>query len=354
MSDAALHQVSVYGVGHFGYAMLRHLAQREGETLHLRAFDREDEVRRSLREKRRHPFHDAPDPLPPGVEIVDQPEKLLEDVRTLVLAVTSDSTREVATRIAESCAMPRLTIVNTAKALDARSGAPLSEIVRESFSGSPIDLTYAAFSGGAIASDMLRRQPLGATLACERAEQRNELVELFASPSLWVEPSADVMGVQLAGAFKNLVSISAGMAEGLGFAFGVETHLISRLAGEIGEFCVRCLGASPATFNIASQCWGNDMWMSCTGPTRNRELGRLIGAGATLEEAAGEMRRQRKTVEGIETMKAMAPIFERFPDELRLLRSVRTVLLERRPAQILFDALMTCPAPSFASSTPAR
>ncbi|MEC9374001.1 MAG: NAD(P)H-dependent glycerol-3-phosphate dehydrogenase, partial [Planctomycetota bacterium] len=94
------------------------------------------------------------------------------------------------------------------------------------------------------------------------------------------------------------------------------------------------------TFAMESQCWGNDMWMSCTGPTRNRALGALIGGGMTLERATAEMARQRKTVEGVQTVHAMAPLFERFPDELPILRVARRILLEDAPAQELFDALM--------------
>ncbi|KAA0003133.1 MAG: hypothetical protein FE044_01935 [Thermoplasmata archaeon] len=49
------------------------------------------------------------------------------------------------------------------------------------------------------------------------------------------------------------------------------------------------LGAKPHTFSMESQCWGNDLWMSCTGKSRNREFGKLIGDGLSPKEALKEM-----------------------------------------------------------------
>jgi glycerol-3-phosphate dehydrogenase (NAD(P)+) len=338
-------RIGVYGVGHFGYALLRHLADKceraIDEPFELLAYDRNDEVRQGLREHGRHPHYDTDKPTPACVTIVDDPETLLEALDLLLLCVTSDSAREVASEAArrlEGRPDPPA-FLNTAKALDSRSGQPLSRVVLPLLAEAGVRPQYAALSGGTIAADMLRNQPLGATVACADADRREALRRLLSSPSLWIEPSDDVLGVELAGAFKNVISICAGMAEGMGFAYGVETHLISRLAGEIGGFCVEELGASPETFSISSQCWGNDMWMSCTGPTRNRELGRLIGSGRTLQEAIEEMTRRRQTVEGVATIHAMAPLFERFPDSLPLLRVARRVMLEHQSPQVLFEAL---------------
>ena len=90
-----LHRVGVYGIGSFGYAMLRHLEHKAEGQISLRAFDRNDEVRRALAEQRHHPYHDAGTPLAKAVTIVDSVPQLIDGLDVLVLAVTSDSTREV-------------------------------------------------------------------------------------------------------------------------------------------------------------------------------------------------------------------------------------------------------------------
>lgn len=341
MSGGAFKRIGIYGIGNFGYALLRLLAPKAASGVCITAFDRNEEVRRLLRDERRHPDFDVSAPLEAEVRIVDDPAVLARESDLLILAAPSDATRDVIGALRPALAeRSSIILMNTAKALDAASGRLLSDVVAENLGGEGPNWRYAVFSGGTIAADMLGGQPLGATVACSDRSFLQPLSETLSSPSLWIQTTDDVRGVQLAGAFKNIVSICAGMTEGLGLAYGAETHLISRLSDEVAEFCISELGAAPSTFALGSQCWGNDMWMSCTGPTRNRALGRLIGSGRLLEEAEREMRAARKTVEGAQTVRALDSIFERYPDALPLLRVARSILLHDAPAQSLFDALM--------------
>lgn len=70
------------------------------------------------------------------------------------------------------------------------------------------------------------------------------------------------------------------------------------------------LGGERETFSISSQSWGNDMFMSATGNTRNRQFGILLGKGMSTEEALLEMEKEKKTVEGIKTLEAIGKITE--------------------------------------------
>ena len=106
------------------------------------------------------------------------------------------------------------------------------------------------------------------------------------------------------------------------------------------EYCVRCLSAARETFSIGSQCWGSDLWMSCTGTTHNRALGELLGQGQSLQEANEQMAAQQKTVEGVQTLRALDPILKDHPDELPLIRTAQQVILHNAPPQTLVDALM--------------
>ena len=113
------------------------------------------------------------------------------------------------------------------------------------------------------------------------------------------------------------------------------------MANEIERFCVRRLGAVQRTFSIGSQCWGNDMWMSCTGGTRNRALGQLIGQGKTLDEALSIMARQKKTVEGVQTLQAIGRLLEKYPDDLQLTNLAKLVMHGERAPMELLMALLT-------------
>ncbi len=337
MSTSQIKQVGVYGIGHFGYALIRHLSSGCDSTVTIRAFDRDEAVRTMLASEHRHPHYATPTPLDGAVQIVNSVGELVESADAVILAVTSNSTREVIENIAHEIRRDDAIFVNTAKALDFKTGQRLSEIVRHELGEAT---PYAALAGGTIASELIEQNLLGMTIACEERARLSALRRLFSSERMWVQATTDLVGVEYAGAFKNVIAICAGVARGLGQADGGVTHLISRLAYEVEAFCVRKLGAQRETFSLGSQCWGSDLWMSCIGSTRNRQLGELLGGGMSLDQANAEMKRQRKTVEGVQTLRAMSAIFDHYPGELPLLRAARAVILDTAPASSLMHALM--------------
>jgi glycerol-3-phosphate dehydrogenase (NAD(P)+) len=292
-------RLAIYGIGNFGYAWVKHFDAMSDDSIEVVAYDRDPTVVESLRSSRTHPFLHKGVTLSDRVTFASTPEELVSGADVVLLSVTSDATREV---ISSMC--PHLsdgvTLVNTAKALDNKTGAPLSTIVSESMGDTPY--TYALLSGGTIAADLFAQEPLGIDLACADTTCASDLVTLFTSSNLRVYQSQDLSGVEYAGALKNVIAILAGIIHGMGFSYGSETHVISRCAGEIQDLVTTHLGGSPATFDMSSQCWGNDLWMSCTGNTRNRAFGVLLGQGKSISQALAEMAAQHKTVEGVRTI----------------------------------------------------
>jgi glycerol-3-phosphate dehydrogenase (NAD(P)+) len=297
--------VALYGIGNFGYALLKHLDRKADGSFSLRAYDYDQTVTDSLKSDRAHPYIQKSARISDFPEIVGAPEELLEGRDVVILAVSSDVTREVVSHIKKSTT-GRLTIVNTAKALDKEDGRRLSEVIAEELKG--VDYTYALLAGGTIAADLFRHEPLGIDIASRDEAALKDLQRLFESDNLHVYTTTDLTGVEYAAAFKNVISILAGIVHGLGFSYGAETHAISKLAAHIAEACVQHLGARPDTFTIGRQAWGNDMWMSATGNTRNRKLGILLGQGVPAEEALAQMQSGNKLVEGVNTLKVVDKI----------------------------------------------
>ncbi|MEC9372800.1 MAG: hypothetical protein VYC34_03115, partial [Planctomycetota bacterium] len=158
MSDSSPTEVGIYGVGHFGYALLRHLARKGDAGLRLRGFDQNDEVRATLGGQRRHPYYeyDPEHPLGAEVRIVDGPDAFFDGLEIFILAVTSHSTREVVEYFAKGDRPIPPAIVSTAKALDSDTGRTLGEVIDEVLEPTGRAYSLAAFSGGTIATDMLR------------------------------------------------------------------------------------------------------------------------------------------------------------------------------------------------------
>ena len=308
--------IALYGIGAFGYAILKHLDNKHDDTFDLIAYDIVDEVMDKLRADRTHPHHHTDTSITDMPRFADSPEELLKDADIVIVAVASSATRLVMQTI-KQYAKPGVILVNTAKALDKDSGKRLSEITVEELDG--FDYVYAQFAGGTVADDLFRHEPLGIDIASQAEAVLQPLADIFTSSNLQVYTTTDLTGVEYASSLKNVISILAGIVKGLGFSYGSETHIISKTAQAIGDVCVEQLGARADTFSMGRQCWGNDMWMSCTGETRNRQLGILLGEGVSTQEAIETMHKGNKLVEGVNTLKII--------DQLPGLKDIETVKL---------------------------
>ena len=316
--------IALYGVGAFGYAILKHLDNKHDDSFNLIAHDSVAEVNTHLREQRQHPFLYQDTRISHRPTFVDTPEELVANADIIVLGVPSQFTAQVSQLIAAN-APSGVTIVNLAKALDKTSGKRLSLVFQEAVGD--FDHRYAQLAGGTIAADLFAHEPLGIDIASTDPQVRDDLQALFTSRNLTVMTTDDVVGVEYASALKNVISILAGIVKGLGFSYGSETHIISVTAHQVGSICTEKLGAKPETFSIGSQCWGNDMWMSCTGNTRNRQFGELLGSGTPVTEALEQMHAGNKLVEGVNTLQ----VLDQLPEfkEIELIKLLHDLVVEQ-------------------------
>lgn len=296
-----IKKISIYGLGNFGYAILKHFDNKSNEGISIHAYDRNKKLTNFLKKNLKHPYLHKTVKISHKIIFEDTVEGLLSNCDVLILAVNSDATREVIRKIS-NFVDENLIIVNTAKALDYKTGKRLSEIIQKGVPNKKFK--YALLAGGTIAKDLFNHEPLGADIACENKRTLPILIKTFHADNLTVYPSTDLTGVEYASAFKNIIAIMAGIINGMNFSYGSETHMISRCAYEIQQI-ILARGGKPRTFNMNSQSWSNDLWMSCTGNSRNREFGTLLGKGISVNKAMAMMQRQKKTIEGINTLKGL-------------------------------------------------
>lgn len=294
--------ISIYGIGNFGYAFLKHLDNKNDGAYTLTAYDHKFDRVEYLNNNRSHPIFHPTVKLSSDVNFTSNIETLLRDADIILLAIPSIATHQALANI-RMYAKESVIILNTAKSLDIDTGKRLSEIVSSDLEG--FRHSYALLAGGTIAKDLFAHEPLGADIVGTDQNALDILKNVFESSNLSIYTTTDIVGVEYAAACKNILSILAGIVKGLGFSYGSETHIISKNAGLIVDICVTKLGADPKTFSIGSQSWGNDMWMSCTGNTRNREFGILIGEGLPVDEALTNMKSRNRLVEGVNTLEAI-------------------------------------------------
>ena len=298
-------KIAIIGTGMFGFSIARYLGKKhiQNNSINLSAYDINKKLIEYLRQKRLHLYHFKNKKLPENISFTSEKKEIANNADIIVMAVESQSTREVIKEI-RPYLKNEVIILNTAKGLEIDTAKIFSEVIKEELIDTKIDYKIAKISGGTFAEDMVNDAPLGADIACEDQVVLKKLQEIFHGKTLRIYGNTDLIGVEYAGAFKNVIAIFAGIINGLGLPYGSETHIISRAAKEARDIAID-LGAKTHTFSMESQCWGNDLWMSCTGKSRNREFGRLIGEGLKPEDALKKLQAAHKLVEGYYTVESI-------------------------------------------------
>jgi len=159
--------------------------------------------------------------------------------------------------------------------------------------------------------------------------------EIFSRPWLRIYTSRDPIGVEIAGAAKNVVALAAGILDGLEMGFNAKSALLARGVAEIVRLGL-AMGAKQETFfGIAGV---GDLATTCFSPEgRNRTLGEKIGRGMSLADALAAT---NGVVEGVETCKSVRALAHKHGIEMPIAEAVHSVLFENHsPAQAVRDLM---------------
>ncbi len=273
-------KITVYGAGSWGIALSLVLAHNGHQVT---TWTHREEQCRQLRETRMNAK------LLPGVHIPEQIALTSEidcarDAELVVLAVPSFAVAETAEKAA-AIVPTGVPIVNVGKGLDAAHDyCRFSETIDRAFGGqNPV----VALTGPTHAEEVARGIPT-AILAASASRSAAELCQdVFMNEVFRVYTSSDIIGAEIGGAFKNVIALAAGIADGLGLGDNSKAGLMTRGLTEIARLGVT-LGAKQETF--AGLSGMGDLIVTCTSMhSRNRRAGILIGKGKSVQQAMEEI-----------------------------------------------------------------
>ncbi|HUU19724.1 MAG TPA: NAD(P)H-dependent glycerol-3-phosphate dehydrogenase [Sedimentisphaerales bacterium] len=196
---------------------------------------------------------------------------------------------------------------------------------------------FAVLSGPTIADELARRLPATACAAAEDEALAKEIQHTFSDgvPWLRVYTNTDIVGVELAGAMKNIIAIAAGIIDGTGAGDNAKAALLTRGLAEITRLGVT-MGAKEQTF--AGLTGLGDLVTTCISPKgRNRSFGERVGKGQTAEQA---QRATESVVEGVATCKSVVALGEQYNVEMPITQAVYEVLFENKPVHTAIEDLM--------------
>lgn len=272
--------------------------------------------------------------IPDNVSITIDLKEAVENSSIVVLAVPSQAIRETLGKL-KPILQKEMYIVNTSKGLELNTGMRISQVV-EDVLGSAIKNRYAVLSGPSHAEEVAVELPTAVTVAAYKKETAFDIQDTYMSPNFRVYTNPDVAGVELGGALKNVVALSTGIAQGLGFGDNTLAAIITRGLNEMVSMAGK-MGADPRTLYGLSGL--GDLVVTCGSKhSRNRQAGQLIGMGRTPEAALEET---GMVVEGYYTTKVVHELAKCLNVEMPIVKACYYVLYEGRPPREEVELLMT-------------
>jgi glycerol-3-phosphate dehydrogenase (NAD(P)+) len=288
-----------------------------------------DEIRRTRRNAAYRPEIE----LPAEVDVTADLAQAVSGSERVVVATPSHAVRDVLTS-ATPYLKPTALVVLVAKGMERSTGMRVSQVAAEALGRSP-DEGVAVLSGPNLSEEIARGLPAAAVVASRDPATMQEWQRIFASPLFRVYTNCDIIGVELCGAFKNVIALAAGISDGMGHGANAKAALISRGLVEMASLVVAGGGQ-------AVTCWGlagiGDVIVTCHSPlSRNWTVGYLIGRGYSVQEAQG---RVGGIAEGVQTCAAVVEA-ARGQMELPIAEAVYAVIYRGEVPVVVGRRLMT-------------
>jgi glycerol-3-phosphate dehydrogenase (NAD(P)+) len=255
--------------------------------------------------------------------------------KDLVVVVTPSHLVRNITRDMASFMASKTIVVSASKGIENGTYLTMSQVIQETLA--PVDPRYlAVLSGPTFAKEVAARMPTGITVAAKDPKIAAFIQKVFATNYFRVYTNEDLMGVELGGAVKNVIAISAGIVDGLNLGNNTRAILITRGLTEMRRLGLH-MGANPDTFmGLAGM---GDLLLTCTGDlSRNHTVGKKIGQGKLLKDVLAEM---RMVAEGVKTAKSVYNLSVKLGVEMPICHATYHVLYDGlSPTEALYQ-LMT-------------
>jgi len=323
--------VTILGGGTMATALAHAIASADRECV---LWSRDIELVHGVNENRRNPRHFADLVLNASLSATTSLEQAMRSAQLAIVAVRSDAVRELAREI---CAFvpPDLVLLSATKGLEPQTNKRLSEILAEETSARVV----GAISGPNSMQDIIAGRPTALVVASIANLALPIAAKAIALPTLRVFGSSDLVGIELAGALKNIVAIAVGIAAGLDLGDNARAFLIAFGLAEIQKLAVS-LGASAITFMGLAGV--GDLFLTTTSPhSRNHWVGVELGRGARLRELLTHLERISETAEGVNSIRAGRELAARQRLHLPLTECVYAIAYESAEPRSAFDRLLS-------------
>jgi glycerol-3-phosphate dehydrogenase (NAD(P)+) len=328
-------RVAILGAGIWGTALSLVLSRSPREH-EIALWARDAGLAREISLKRENVSYLPGHALPERSRVTHDLGEALSGATIVIGAMPSAHAREVYCAAAGRIAS-RTAIVSATKGLEPATHARMSEVIAQSIPAATA-ARIAVLSGPSFALEVAQGAPTAVVVASRDAGLATELQEEFAAPNFRLYTNDDMLGVELAGAMKNVMAIAAGTCQGLGLGSNSLAALITRGLAEMSRLAI-ALGARHET--LSGLAGLGDLVLTCNSSlSRNRRVGIELGKGRLLPEILPDM---HGVAEGVGTTAALLTLARENEIELPITEQVDAILHQGKSPREAIRAIMERP-----------
>lgn len=322
-------KIAVLGDGAMGTVCALVLAQRPDHQVAL--WSARADNARILREKRENIRLLPGVPIPESIDLTMDIDRAASRAELLVLAIPTVYLRETLSCVAGNLRGTKAPVVSVAKGLEIGTFLRPTEIVCQVIGERPV----AVLSGPSHAEEISRGLPASLVAGSRDLNLASWTQQLFTNDRFRVYTNADILGVELAGALKNVLGIAAGISDGLGYGDNSKSALLTRGLVEMTRFGVAHGAERQTFFGLAGV---GDLITTCISPHgRNRRVGELLGRGQKLKEILASM---DQVAEGVYTTRSVYEKAGKMGLDMPITTEVYHVLYEDKDPRSAVQDLM--------------
>ncbi len=321
------NHIAVLGGGSFG-TVIANIAAENGYSVKL--WMRSQDAANSITAQRINQKYLPSLTLSDNLEACTSLDEALTGASVIFFSVPSKSFRSVVSQACEFIS-PAQMLVSTTKGIEPDSLNMMTDVLRSELPENPLGV----LSGPNLAKEIALHELTASVIASEVSELRQTVEKVLGCSYFRVYASADVQGVELGGALKNIYAVMAGIVAAKKLGENTTAMLLTRSLAEMGRFAV-AQGANPMTFlGLAGV---GDLIATCSSPlSRNYRVGYAFGEGKSLEEAVDEL---GEVAEGVNTLVQVKRCADEQSIYMPLVQGLYHVIFDQVPLEKIIGQLM--------------
>ncbi len=328
-----MSEIAVIGAGAWGTGISIVLGRKGSHRVRLWAHEKEvcDSIAQRRVNAKFLPGCYIPDSVSPSNDLA----AAIDGAQIVVSVMPSQHCRSIFEQM-RGHLKPGTLIISATKGLEEDSLLRMTEVISQVLHKSGHKPRVGALSGPSFAMEVAHGDPTAVTIASQDEELARVVQQEFSDPSFRIYTNADVAGVELGGALKNIIAIAAGICAGLELGHNSVAALITRGLAEMTRLAVACGGRADTMAGLAGL---GDLVLTCTGGlSRNRSVGVELGRGRKLPEIIAGM--HGMVAEGIFTTTAAVGLAKARRVEMPITEQMHAILHDGKAPRDAIQELM--------------